>query len=264
MCQPTNTERERKRVVISGAGPAGLLLASLLLSKNKLSTSSVLYDVVLVDGRADYGTFTKEELTRNHRSWMLGLADHGMDAIKTLPELYNDFVKGEGILVREFVIYLGSKKIVTDADSFEAALKAKAKPGDEQTSTSEGFIVDRNFIVAALAKYLKVTHENDPNYKAMYNTTCQYVDYANKRVLVRDVETKEEKYIDYDLLCGCDGVRSTVREAMVKRHSEFSLEYTDIFQEFKQTHLKAPKSVSPKALSILPDIFPYFQGKLQE
>lgn len=79
-------------------------------------------------------------------------------------------------------------------------------------------------------------------------------------MLVRDVETKDERYIDYDLLIGCDGVRSTVREALVKRHSDFSLEYTDIFQEFKQVHLKAPKGVSKSALVILPDIFPVCQG----
>lgn len=263
MCKPTLVNRERKRVVISGAGPAGLLLASLLLNKNKneSNTSGITYDVTLLDGREDYGSFTKEELSKNHRSWMLGLADHGMDAIKSLPELYHNFVKGEGILVREFTIYLGSKKITQDANAFEAAIKTRALSGNEDSaSAGEAFIVDRNFIVAALARYLRTTHENDPNFTAMYKTTSQYVDYENRRVLVRDVASKKEKYIDYDLLVGCDGVRSTVREALVKRHSDFSVEYTDIFQEFKQVHLKTPKDVSEKSLSVLPEPFPYFQG----
>ena len=118
MCAPTEIESSEtsctKRVIISGAGPAGLLMASLLLSRNKEQQDqqdlSNFYDVTLLDGREDYGSFTKEELCANHRSWMLGLADHGMDAIKTLPELYENYVKGEGILVREFNLFLGKKK----------------------------------------------------------------------------------------------------------------------------------------------------------
>ena len=92
----TDQARERKRIVISGAGPAGLLTASLLLNKNKEAGCTVTYDVTLLDGRQDYGSIPQKELSENHRSWMLGLADHGMDAIKTLPDLYENYVKDEG------------------------------------------------------------------------------------------------------------------------------------------------------------------------
>jgi len=205
--------------------------------------------VTLVDNREDYGGFTKEELSKNHRSWMLGLADHGMDAIKTLPALYENFVKGEGILVRDFNIYFGSKKFTQSVED------------DKDTGgPPENFIVDRNFVVAALARYLRETHADDPSYTAMYETKCMYVDYENKRVLVRGADATKDEYIDYDLLVGCDGVRSIVREALVKRHSDFSLDYQDIFQEFKAVHLKRPESISPTGMSILPEIFPCCQG----
>jgi len=258
MCGPTNT-RERKNVVISGAGPAGLLLSSLLLNKNKDESCSVTYDVTLLDGRPDYGSFTKQQLTENHRSWMLGLADHGMDAIKTLPALYENYVKGEGINLREFNIYLGEKRITGKIEDFEAVTRYRKSLG-EDVHISEGYIVDRNFIVAALARYLKETHENDPHYTSRYETKCQYVDYENRRVLVRDVNTNKEEYLGYDLLVGCDGVRSVVREALVKRHSDFYFEYTDIFAEFKQTHIKRPPEVSPSGMSVLPNPFPHCQG----
>ena len=265
MCNPNinnrrSSNRERKRVVISGAGPAGLLLCSLLLNKNKQQDCSVTYDVTLLDGRQDYGSFTKQELSENHRSWMLGLNDHGLDAIRALPALYENYVKGEGVLLEEINLYLGAKKLTMNMDSMETVTKFRVSQGEDPTAGRDNFIVDRNFIVAALARYIKDTHENDPHYTAKYETTCQYVDYENRRVLVRDVNTKNEEYLSYDLLIGCDGVRSVVREALVKRHSDFYLEYTDIFSDFKPFHVKRPRSVSEKGMSLLPDVFPGCEG----
>ena len=260
MCRPPATNppgRERKRVVISGAGPAGLLLSSLLLSRNKEEGCGVTYDVTLVDGRPDYGGFTKKELSANHRSWMLGLADHGMDAIKALPALYENYIKGEGVLLEEFNIYLGKKRMTQTIDD-QVVSKVSTSRGEGEPP--EAFIVDRNFIVAALARYLKDTHERDPHYTARYETKTLYVDDERRRVLVRDVRTGVEEYLGYDLLVGCDGVRSVVREALVRRHSDFYLEYTDIFSEFKQTHVMRPEGVSPTGMSVLPDVFPGFQG----
>jgi kynurenine 3-monooxygenase len=247
MCQPP-VPRETRRVIVSGAGPAGLLTASKLLARNKDPESTITYNVTLLDGREDYGTMTKEELIKNHRSWMLGLADHGMDAIRTLPELYNNYVKGEGILLTEFSIYLGQKKITQTT----APVAGKV--------ATEAYIVDRNFIVAALARYVHDTHQHDEQFTSLYSTKCQYVDYENKQVLIRDTKTNEESYIPYDLLIGCDGVRSTVREALIKRHSNFSCDTTDIFNDFKQVHVDLPKDLSATGMSLLPDIFPSAQG----
>jgi len=247
MCQPPGP-RETRKVIISGAGPAGLLVASLLLARNKERESTITYNVTLVDARNDYGTLSKEELVKSHRSWMLALADHGMDAIRSLPDLYSNYVKGEGILLTEFNIYLGQKRITQTAAP------------DAGNAPPEGYIVDRNFIVAALARYLHDTHENDKNFTAMYSTKCQYVDYENKKILIKDNESNKETYLPYDLLIGCDGVRSTVREALIKGHSNFSCDTTDIFNDFKQVHVDLPKHLSRTGMSVLPEIFPRAQG----
>eukprot|EP00957_Ditylum_brightwellii_P123095 9385862-Ditylum_brightwellii.AAC.1 len=176
-----------------------------------------------------------------------------MDAIKTVPNLYEKYIKGEGVKIEQLDIYFGSKKMTNRNE--DANLEAMGI-----THTPENFVVDRNFVVAALARFVRENHANDEFYTPMYRTKCMYVDYENKRVLVRNIETEEEFYVPYDLLVGSDGVRSTVREAFVKRHSNFSCDYTDIFQEFKPVHVQIPKGVSSSAMVLLPDIFPYCQG----
>lgn len=249
MCRITEVKQSR-RVVIAGAGPAGLLCASLLLARNKDANARVNYHVTLIDGRQDFGALTKDELSKSFRSWMLGLANHGLDALRELPELYENYVKGEGIQLEELSIYLGSKRIA----------QGSADEVGTKKDIPEAFIVDRNYIVAAIARYVKDKYEKDENFHAMYITTCQYVDYENKQVLVRNKATKEERYVPYDLLIGCDGVRSTVREALIRRHSNFSCTVTDIFQEFKAVHVDRPECLSDKGMSLLPDILPGFQG----
>ena len=115
-------------------------------------------------------------------------------------------------------------------------------------------------MVAAIAKYMKDNHENDKLFTPLYETSCMLVDHKNKQVLTRNNNTKEETYIPYDLLIGCYGVRSTVREALIKRHSNFACEVTDIFQEFKAVHVRLPKALSAKGMTVLPDILKGCQG----
>ena len=59
---------------------------------------------------------------------------------------------------------------------------------------------------------------------------------------------------------GADGIRSVVREALVKRHVDMELQVSDIFQTFKAVHLKRPASISPATMYVLPNCLPNFTG----
>lgn len=167
--------------------------------------------------------------------------------------MYEAYCKDVGIQLESLSIHLGAKEIKTTNDSV---------PAEE---TNENFIVDRNFIVASLARYLNDTRDGaGAKLTTLYEHKVQYVDYENQQVLMRDcrstVENEGERYLSYDLLVGCDGARSVVREAMVKRHSSFEMKVGDIFQCFKAVHVQRPAKVDPGSLHVLPDCFPCFQG----
>lgn len=245
---PSSSSPQTTNVIIAGGGPAGLLLTGLLLYRNSQPGCNVKYHVTLIEPRSDLGLYDPETELKKYRSWMLGLAGHGLEALRTLPNLYEEYVADIGVPMKSVSLYLGSRAFTQTVEGVEGA---------------EGFIVDRNFVVAAMSRFLLQRHNNDessPYLQRKYLTKILYVDDDQQRVLVRHCETNVEEYIPFDLLVGCDGIRSTVREAILKRNVDFELEVTDIFNTFKAVHVDRPKSVPYHSLSFLPDIFPNMQG----
>jgi hypothetical protein len=193
-------------------------------------------------------------------------AGHGCSALRTCHGLYEGYCKGVGIELESLSIHLGNKEITQSAT-----------PEEMKANDNENFIVDRNFIVAAIARFVanaKAKPENTNTCSTLYQHKIMYVDYENQQVLVRsglsndddgddDNNNKNkdmEFYLPYDLLVGCDGVRSVVREAMVKRHSTFEMDVGDIFQTFKAVHVQRPDNVKEASMHLLPACFPNMQG----
>ena len=196
-CLAMNGSTKPQKVVIVGAGPAGLLAAIFLLRRNAAQTK---YEVQLIDPGVDYGKLDENGLQR-FRSWMIGLSCHGLDAIKKVPGLYEDYVSALGVNTT------CAKYCIGPSIKFNVDLQ------DEMV-----LCVDRNFICAALARYLNETFTGR-EFTSHYETSALFVDAQKQCILLRSKEGDTEmKSLPYDLLLGCDGIRSIVRNAFVTNH----------------------------------------------
>mmetsp|Transcript_14538 Transcript_14538/g.42599 ORF Transcript_14538/g.42599 Transcript_14538/m.42599 type:complete len:810 (+) Transcript_14538:54-2483(+) len=228
------------RAVVVGAGPAGLLAAINLLRR---SSDEVEYHVTLVETGEDYGVLDAAGLEKK-RSWMIGLSTHGLTALRAVPGLYEDYVSQVGVPIESTAIYLGKTMIEAGAED-----------------VGENYVVDRNFIVAALARYLNDNFRRSGRLTLRYQSKVLFVDPDEKRIFLRRVARRaEEEYLPYDLLIGADGVRSAVRAALVANERAFECSVADIFTNFKSVHLPLPAAVAEKKVVVLPQCLKGING----
>eukprot|EP00550_Attheya_septentrionalis_P006853 CAMPEP_0198296104 /NCGR_PEP_ID=MMETSP1449-20131203/30989_1 /TAXON_ID=420275 /ORGANISM="Attheya septentrionalis, Strain CCMP2084" /LENGTH=510 /DNA_ID=CAMNT_0043996615 /DNA_START=148 /DNA_END=1680 /DNA_ORIENTATION=- len=251
MCEPpvlSSRSNKPKHVVISGAGPGGVLVALNLLGRNDYEApngSGIQYKVTLVDDRQNYGDVSMEELSK-HRSWMIGLSKHGVTAIRDVPGLYNEYVSQVGVQLKSFSLHLGAKEIKST--------------DNKDDSISDNYIVDRNYIVWALTNSLMDRYGDKKEcFQPLFHTRGLFVDGSEKRLFVRGPD-KSEYYVDYDILIGADGIRSVVRSAFVQHDRHFECKTSDIFARFKAVHVELPKSMDDASLHLLPNSLPNMNG----
>jgi kynurenine 3-monooxygenase len=259
-----------KKVLIIGAGPAGLLSTILFLRRNEKCRANgkpPKYHVTIVDPGTDYGTLDEDGLKR-HRSWMIGLTAHGTQALASVEDLTEEYLESAGLRMKGFTIGMGP------SIRFDVPMTA-------EEISNVGFIVDRNYICAGLARYLnekymgqkprhptktKATwtdHYKDVEFTTYYNTRALFVDAEEQTVLVRTMEPNHPKLptgvitaLDYDLIVGCDGIRSIVRNAFVTNHRDFECSLEDNFAHGKAVHITRPKTVQEGWFFMLSNCLP--------
>lgn len=256
MCQPTAPAATadattQHNVVICGAGPAGLLAAILLLRRNG-NPGAPRYRVTLVDPGTDYGKLDADGLNRA-RSWMIGLSSHGLSAIREVPGLYENYIHGLGIDITKAVFGLSRK------------LKFELNAKDILPEDS-AFTVDRNYICAALSRYLNEQHGDDEMFLSHYHTRALFVDGDNKCVMARQKKDGDgdsnapanDISIAYDILLGCDGIRSIVRNAFLTKHRDFEFDLRGTFGYGKSVHVALPEGMDPGTFMFVNEALPNF------
>ena len=237
-------EAKPTHVVIVGAGPAGILMAINLLRRNTPSAPPI-YTVELVEGGIDLGELDDEGLQRK-RSWMIGLAWPGLRALRRVPGLYEDYVSKIGVEIRQLALYLGKTKLLSAS-------------GDAGTD-AENYLVDRNFVVAALSRFLNDHFKDSEHLTLRYGHKVNFVDTESRRIHVRATEDGAESYLKYDLLVGADGVRSVVRGALIANHRDFDFRIEDIFERFKSVHVAMPEGMEENCMHVFPSCLPNMNG----
>jgi len=199
------------------------------------------YRVILVDPQPDLGVMSEDELSIKYRSWMIGLSNQGLTAMKNVPGLYEDYVSKIGVDPQYISIRFGKRTF-------------SQKPDKDM----QGYIVDRNFVVAAMARFIHDKYSKSNMYVSHYDSRVIFVDGENKNVHVR---TKERDIqVPYDLLIGCDGIRSVVRGAFVQAQRDFELSLSDIFFRFKAVHVSRHESLPVDGFHFLPGAVPNMMG----
>lgn len=232
-------------VVVAGAGPAGLLAAINLLRRD--DQAPVRYRVTLVDAGEDYGALGDDQDRK--RSWMIGLSTHGLEAIRRVPYLYERYVAPVGVAINRNSFFVGGTRLT-------------ARVSGKSDGSPSTYVVDRNFIVAGLSRYLSDHYGSSGRLELLYRHRLLAVDPDTRRVLVRPAPSAggSERYIEYDLLLGCDGVRSAVRAALVTCHRDFECSVTDTFNFFKSVHIPRPDALQSDEVAIMPQCLSHVNG----
>lgn len=243
----------QKQVLVVGAGPAGLLTAHALLSRPG-------YDVRIIDNRGDP---RKEEAEMGPRAYSLGLNIRGQSALKyfDVPDRSEGLLKtvaAEGVECDSFYLHLGKTKLQIRKPS------PPPKEGDNEDDTSKDVpvpptvLIPRNRLCASMLNHLNDTYSQGDSANRLdvtYNCALTIVDLSThtaELTVQHELEVQDDgeeggsttsiipksEEVSYDMIIGCDGVQSKLREAIKKRSDETSP--TDSPDHFQTEDIELP------------------------
>jgi len=214
-------------VIIAGGGPGGLALACGLADIPGL-------EIRILEGRPEVKTGT----VRAARSHTIGLGRRAREALIQLggQELW-DQISQAGLMADGFTLHLNGVPLSLPPPEGEPVV-----------------LVARTAIVAAVRDRLFAREfAAGTDVKIEFSSRVGSVDVVHRTVtVIRDFGTPQckEEVLDYDLLIGCDGVRSRVREAMNSQlpPGRFESELRVMPGRWQVLHLELPQQFSPTAV----------------
>jgi kynurenine 3-monooxygenase len=207
-----------QKVVIIGAGPAGLLLAHYLLRRGK-------YRVEIYERRSD---MRLADISKD-RTFPISLQERGIKAIREIPGLEEAIAAASG--------FCNGTKI------YRKRGKARKIPRAIPIQS-----IDRNRLVTILLQHLTQTYPSD-RLSIKFGCQCVQVDRSAKTVTMQP-DRGEAFPVAYDRLVAADGARSQIRDDLVQ-DAGLQCEQNYVPDAYKSVFL--PRSNPALGLELEPD-----------
>lgn len=194
----------QKKIVIIGAGPSGLLLAHYLLRRGK-------YKIDIYERRSDkYVT----DLAKS-RTYPMFLYERGRSALRAIPGL-EEGVVDLGVFCNGNIFYQQNTK----------PLRFKNK--------KSVLTIERNRLIAVL--WQKLIAQNDSQQvEVHFGCECVEIDGTTNSVTLQPREGNKFQ-VNYDILVGADGARSSVREYL-RSHEDLQCRKRHVTHSYKSVFL---------------------------
>ncbi|AKG24659.1 FAD-dependent oxidoreductase [Calothrix sp. 336/3] len=180
-----------QKVIIIGAGPAGLLLAHYLLLRGK-------YQVEIYERRPQ----SQFQNIRGNRSFPLSLQERGRKALRYIPGL-ETAIANQSVFCQGTIIYQKQKK-------------PRSIPRKNTVLS-----IDRNRIVGVLLEELTQRYSSE-QIQIHFACECIQVNHLGNTVTLQS-ESGNQFTVSYDLLVGADGANSYIR-AYLEKNANFHCE----------------------------------------
>lgn len=222
------------KVVIVGAGPAGLLLALHLISLSRRQQQiGHLDDIHIIEKRPDPRRRrllpSPSSSTTTTRSFPISLDSRGLTAVRQIPGLDKAIEKCGGSWTVGVSIHSNYNKNKNNNNNQKPPPKAARR-----IPTTPRLTVDRNTLALAMLNEITAattTAKNDVKVELSFETSVEGVDFDKKCIMVTKKESdggstgsgstnkkEEEEIIPYDILVACDGARTMIRSVAAKQN----------------------------------------------